>query len=336
MVADLLKEKASLRRFRNNGQLPPDPEDAPFGTAEYLAAAPAFHPRYKAWKIRRATIDDHEIRPRVQISSWKTPVVIPLAFSNEDLFLQAIGLRAKYIKKGRTHQDVYNELRTQSQRDVIDRLRQQQNHLLQRDNPRLEWTLAGLRPKIRRINSYVSETVSILVILKTELKLQCDNAEPNPLPRVPVGVSYPIIPPLTSNDIPLPFRGFNSRTSPRVEAYYRSHPGKKLPRRSKPVTTIRIQSPEWQDADMTVEEENRYIDSLLAAWDEVVNIQPTREATTRWSPDIATERMKPVDVSKKFTRKVSTDRFLIVRKSRSTAQIELVDKWSKFYNSYIF
>ena len=99
-----------------------------------LAAAPGFHPCYKAWTFRKLTVDEMKVhlgKPNVQFLSWQHLAAVPSTYSNEELFLQVVDLIAENAKKGRTLQDVYNGLRTRKQRQAIDVLIEDQNQLLQ-------------------------------------------------------------------------------------------------------------------------------------------------------------------------------------------------------------
>jgi hypothetical protein len=146
-----------------------------------LAAAQSFHPHYAGWTLQKATADGPKSGRHVQIASWKVPVIMPLTFSSEELFLQVTGFVAKNARTGQTLRDIYNGLRTQGQRDAIRRLISHQNQLLQRDSPQLEWKLAGLRYRARQATVFNKETVLLLVILKTQLKVDHPKIRPHPL-----------------------------------------------------------------------------------------------------------------------------------------------------------
>ena len=76
---------------------------------------------------------------------------------------------AQRAKLNRTLRDDRKEkLRSESQRTLVDNLLRNQNAMLQRDHPQLEWTLAGLECTVREKRWLAEETRRIKVILKTQ------------------------------------------------------------------------------------------------------------------------------------------------------------------------
>lgn len=326
LVADLLRDKAMLKTDDGHGQFDNQQQGPSNGSLPApFAGALAFHPRYAGWKIRQARATNDESRVG---KSWKTPEMTRLTFSNEDLFLQAVGLRAKYVKKGLSHLSVYDNLR-KTQRAAVDTLRHQQNQLLQRINRRLEWELAGLKLRTRRSNSHPSETISILVILKTEIRLPLGN-EPNTPAAQGIASHLPALPVAMDISSAMPLRAGASTRSREKEAEHsqsgRANTGIRLERsRQQEYEEMRVGSGS-RDRQMTVEEEDAMIESWLREWDEMMDIPPTRRATSpsRWSVGITTGRLKPVGISRKSSRNLATDCFQFVRHSRSVAGIEYV------------
>lgn len=288
----------------SNGQVLSAPRDPPFKVPDIsppapLAATAIFHSRYAGWTIRKGIADGCDDGP---IRSWRTPVVAPLTFSSEELFLQVVSQVAKNGKKDRSLKTVYDGLRSQNQRNAIDWLINQQNQLLQGWDPLLEWKLAGLQLKMHRLNQYFKETALIMIILKTELRLQGDSKEPNPhdparspfawSPR-PASVVDPPGAPAPSNSAKDPNRRPQSNTGIRVQRrglqilqesphlqttdiYRKCRKGKGQAGDSDGLRRESGYYPGPQDTNITVQDEDDRIDSLLADWEEVVNIWSTR------------------------------------------------------------
>jgi hypothetical protein len=154
-------------------QAPPIPVPHGFEEIQLLAPPPGLHPRYAGWRLKKRNAG------RTENGRWRSSAAAPLLFSSEELFLQVANQIADNGRKGRTLQDVYDRLESQSERNVIDRLITRQNKILQQHEPLLEWKLAGLRSQMRSLNWYLKETTMLFVILKTEIRLQ-KHADPLP------------------------------------------------------------------------------------------------------------------------------------------------------------
>jgi hypothetical protein len=162
---------------------------------------PGFHPRYCGWTIQMSRVNPNDIDPVPRKPYWEI-LNASLAFSNEDLYLQAVGLRAKYVREGETLPGVLNGLKT-IQRAAVHRLLHEQNHILQLSNQPLEWRLAGIEPRMHRGKSPETHAnLSVMVILKTEWRLPV----PNP-------------PPVNRHDPPLPVQ-----FGPQYTSYYAASP----------------------------------------------------------------------------------------------------------------
>jgi hypothetical protein len=186
----------------------PDPPDfwfdPPRADPYYAPPAPPLIPAsspllYAGWKLRKATGEDHGTRQRIRTASWKISVVTPLNFSKEELHLQVIGFMAQNAKRKRTLQDAYDGLRTQSQRDVITVLIDREDRRLQVWHPHLQWKLAALRAKPRKITYLATDIAFMIVVMKTEPRLfpgrgvgppPWSPVRPPPLPLPPLDVIY--------------------------------------------------------------------------------------------------------------------------------------------------
>ena len=100
-----------------------------------------------------------------------------MTVSTEDLHLQVIGQIAKRAKQDLTLQDSYDDLRSQNQHQAIKDLIAEQNERLQRVDPRFEWKVAGIQRRTRHVHHSFTETIHIIVILKTELILATGSRE---------------------------------------------------------------------------------------------------------------------------------------------------------------
>jgi hypothetical protein len=148
------------------------------------------HPQYTGWEIKRPNPtayslkgpNGYDVKPNAHNLPWLVPDR-PLAFSNEDLFLQAVGLRAKSVKEGRNLTEIYETLKDLP-REAVNRLIDQRNDMLQRANLPLEWKLAGLQTRKRGEKGYRFKTVYLFVILKTEWRLR-----PSPYPNDLIGAT---------------------------------------------------------------------------------------------------------------------------------------------------
>ena len=169
MLANLIWGRSS------DGQVSSVPQGQPF----FNAHGPVhfgFHPHYTGWEIKYAV--------KSAAHNWIVPN-IPLPFSNEDLFLQAVGMRADYVKRGQTLQELYDDMKDPP-RQAVDRLIYQQNRAFQQANAPLEWKLAGLEPRIRLVKDSDQKIKYLFVILKTEWKLppgKPRNKSPGPAGR---------------------------------------------------------------------------------------------------------------------------------------------------------
>lgn len=101
-----------------------------------------------------------------------------MTVSTEDLHLQVIGQIAKRAKQDLTLQDSYDDLRSPNQHQAIKDLIAEQNEHLQRVDPRFEWKVAGIQKRRRHVHHSFTETILIIVILKTELILTTGSREP--------------------------------------------------------------------------------------------------------------------------------------------------------------
>jgi hypothetical protein len=175
MISDMLSE---LRRILSglgmlrNGTDPTtlrSPASGPSYSAQVgrARARAAFNPRYSGWVILRGSAD--VTKNDAGGRSWSTPDIKPLAFSSEQLYLQIMVLMVQDGKKNRTLHDTYNRLGPQRQ-SAISALLARENLEIQKERTVLEWKLAGIQPQMRRIGRYQTDIVSVLVILKTELK----------------------------------------------------------------------------------------------------------------------------------------------------------------------
>ncbi|KAJ4356669.1 uncharacterized protein N0V89_004705 [Didymosphaeria variabile] len=179
VISDMLSE---LRRILSeldllrNGTEPKTLHSPALGASNAskigLVPAPAaFNPRYAGWLIQNGS--PHAKKSDAKIRSWLKPGVTPLAFSSEQLYLQVVGLMVEDGKKNQTLHSTYERLGPQRQSAILDLLAQE-NQELQKEQPVLEWKLASIRPQMHRIDRYQREIVSMLVILKTELKPHVD------------------------------------------------------------------------------------------------------------------------------------------------------------------
>ena len=141
-------------------------------SSRYLTS---FHPRYTGWEITRTerAIEVVEIRarPRELNYSWDSPAV-QVPHSDEDLFLHSLELRAQYFKQGKTLKSLQDSL-TLYQRNAIEKLRIDQNRLLEEETIELEWHLAGIdaiTPLVPSSSSSRTEITSLFIILKTGWK----------------------------------------------------------------------------------------------------------------------------------------------------------------------
>jgi len=176
MISDLLSE---LRRILSelellrNGREPKTLRSRLLGpsNSSQLGAPVAFNPRYASWVIQRGSA--HATGSDARDRSWLKPGIKPLAFSSEQLYLQVVGLMVEDGKKDQTLHDTYERLGPQRQSAILDLLARE-NQELQKEQPVIEWKLAGIQPQMHHIDPYQMEIVSMLVILKTELKPHVD------------------------------------------------------------------------------------------------------------------------------------------------------------------
>ncbi|OAG06711.1 uncharacterized protein CC84DRAFT_1174646 [Paraphaeosphaeria sporulosa] len=177
MISDMLSELRHILSeldLLRNGTVPKSlrsPALDPSNSSQLgrVPAPAAFSPRYAGWVIQRGS--SHATGSDARGRSWLRPSVEPLAFSSEQLYLQVVALMVKDGKKDQTLHDRYERLGPQRQSAILDLLARE-NQELQIGQPVLEWKVAGIRPEIHRINRYRTEIVSMLIILKTELKPQ--------------------------------------------------------------------------------------------------------------------------------------------------------------------
>jgi hypothetical protein len=163
---DLLRNGADPKTLRSPALGPSN--DSQLGRVPVPAA---FNPRYTGWVIQRGAA--HATGSDARGRSWLKPSIKPLAFSSEQLYLQVVVLMVEDGKKDKTLHDTYERLGPQRQTAILDLLARE-NQELQKEQPVLGWKLAGIRPQMHRITRYQTEIVSMLVILKTELKPQVD------------------------------------------------------------------------------------------------------------------------------------------------------------------
>lgn len=102
---------------------------------------------YMGWLLRKTTHPDKPLARK----SWKVVLRRYLGLSKEDLYLQVTAQMAKNARKRRSLIDVYESLNSRYQRRQIDRLISDQNKKIQAYNPWLEFKLARIETKSKRV-----------------------------------------------------------------------------------------------------------------------------------------------------------------------------------------
>ena len=124
---------------------------------------------YMGWIFSKARPSDSKSGSRSLRPSWKLAVPIRMNFSTEELFLMVLAQMTQRAKLNRTLPDDLAELlRSESRKGLVDNLLRNQNAMLQRNHPQLEWTLAGLEYTSWKKRKLAEETKRIQVILKTQ------------------------------------------------------------------------------------------------------------------------------------------------------------------------
>ncbi|KAJ2987911.1 hypothetical protein NUW58_g4251 [Xylaria curta] len=136
---------------------------------------------YMGWIFSKVQPPDnyHDSTPPTRGPSWKFSAPIQMTVSTEELFLKVLGQISQRAKANRTLWDDYQWLlRSKRKRRLIDNLLRDQNAILQKDYPQLEWTLAGLEFTARKNQKPVQEAKTIQVILKTQFAPESQQTSP--------------------------------------------------------------------------------------------------------------------------------------------------------------
>ncbi|KAI0528331.1 hypothetical protein F5B22DRAFT_584657 [Xylaria bambusicola] len=122
---------------------------------------------YMGWIFTKARPprNYHDSIPTSRGPSWEFSVPVELPVSTEELYLMVLRQISQRSKLDTTLWDDYETLRkSRRKRVLLDNLLRDQNIILQREYPQLEWKLAGLAVTARRS---AEELGTIQVILKT-------------------------------------------------------------------------------------------------------------------------------------------------------------------------
>ncbi|KAK5628878.1 hypothetical protein RRF57_004593 [Xylaria bambusicola] len=136
---------------------------------------------YMGWIFTKAQPPGsyHDSSPRSRGSSWEYSIPYQMAVSAEELYLLVLRQISQRSKLDRTLWDDYQTLRrSRRKRVLLENLLRDQNLILQRKYPELEWKVAGLAFTVSKSHKLAQDLKTIQVILKTQYAPESQRGTP--------------------------------------------------------------------------------------------------------------------------------------------------------------